>query len=106
MSLKPCNNNLSWNCKSYVLKPNLRDHYATSVVFVTLTSFLSISLKFRDFCENNCRNYSSVLPRELSRFNLTSENANDYAFYLKNFLTRTFLFARKLFPRSLIKFLG
>ena len=87
--------NLNFNRKSFVLEPNLSDHYGTCVIFEKNTDNPPKSIRFRDFSETRVENFYSNLNDEVELFRPQTSHADEYASSLVNFLNRL---QNKYFP--------
>ena len=80
--------NLDYVRKSYVVKPNLSDHYAVCACFSKNIDREPVKIRFRDFSARSVENFISNLDGEFSTFSPPNTGANEYAIHLVNFLTR------------------
>ena len=80
--------NFNISRKSFVIRPNLSDHYATGIIYSKIIKHGSKRLKFRDFSNNNVLKFQNSLQREFSSFSPPSEQVNPYASYLVKFLSK------------------
>ena len=78
--------NISIPCSSYVLQPNISDHFAVSSIFNKKLDDKPINIKFRDFSEENKVKFSNNLDREFSSFDPPRHDVDLFAEYLKMFL--------------------
>ena len=88
--------NMSMDRVSYVLKPNLADHYAVAVLFEAEIARKPISMKFRDFSLRNIERYLSNIETEFYHFTFNDDaDVNKFSESLNTFL-HTIL--KKYFP--------
>ena len=82
----------------YIIKPNLSDHYAICAIYNRYNLDKSISIKFRNFSEENIENFNRSLDQEFSRFDPSghASNVDSYAYYITNFLSKL---TNKYFPK-------
>ena len=78
--------NLQIEADSYVLNPNISDHYAVAAVFHTIIENKPIKIKFRDFSIINIRKFKNNINREFLRFNLPFCTIDEHASYIIQFL--------------------
>ena len=86
--------NIEIDRSSYVLKPNISDHLAVSVVFKSELTDKPINIKFRDFSWNNINRYLANIESEFSSF-IYYDNVNQFSVYLVDFLVKIL---NKYFP--------
>ena len=97
--LNPCTNidsscldhvvhNLLLGADSYVLKPNLSDHYAVALVFHQKIDNKPVEITFRDFSNDNREYFLENLNSEFSLFNLPPCNIDEQTSYIITFLTK------------------
>ena len=87
--------NTSIEQKNFVIYPNLSDHYCVATVFSISIDCIPIQIKFRDFCDRNCQNFSQNLPSEFSSFNPPMHDIDLFTGYSAEFLTNLL---NKYFP--------
>ena len=87
--------NLNINADSYVLKPNISDHYAVCLIFNHTIENKPIHIRFRDFSCNKRSLFLDNVDREFSYFNLPECTLNDEIIYITKFLTEIL---NKYFP--------
>ena len=81
--------NLSSQRSSFVIGPNLSDHYATSVIFDQRIRYNPEKIKYRDFSSQKMETYERELSAIFEQFDPPSGNPHDYARYLLIFLMTT-----------------
>ena len=74
--------------KSFIIHPNLSDHFATCLVFNKKVSSKLEPLKFRNYSAENIDKFRSAIHDEFSRFLPPSNHVDVYAPYLVNFLSK------------------
>lgn len=87
--------NLSIPRRSFVVGPNMSDHYAVCILFNKKNDSKVQSVKFRNFGASNQRNFHDAAQSEFSQFSPPSYNVNEYSVYLVKFLTKIL---NKYFP--------
>ena len=81
--------------QSFVLTPNLADHYAIASIFQIFVDSPPKVIHFRDFSDKNIGFYLSKIESEFLKFHPLYENLNEYAEYIYNFLKNI---QNKFFP--------
>ena len=81
--------------RSYILQPNMSDHFAVSTVFLDRVNSGTTVIKFRDYSDINKQRFTENIIHELSQFDPPNNNVNDYANSLINFL---YMLLNKFFP--------
>ena len=80
---------------SFVLEPNLSDHYGTCLVFDKKIITIEHTIKFRDYSIRNLQNFKENIDMEFRSYNSTSTDPNDNFTHLFNFLIKLH---NKFFP--------
>ena len=88
-------NNLNIPKKSFVVKPNISDHYATCLLLNKKCNAKLHRIKFRNFSAVNIEKFQTAMQSEFLRFSPTSHLVNDYSNYLEVFLKKIL---NKYFP--------
>ena len=87
--------NLSIERKSFVVYPNIADHFLILVCFkLKIKNGFTIT-KFRDFSEDNCSEFRSKIDREFSNFSPSRMNCDSFCQSLSQFLKKML---NKYFP--------
>ena len=87
--------NICISSSSYVLKPNISDHFAVSTIFDKQLDEKPIEIKFRDFSDANRGKFLANIDREFISFNPPNHDVDVFANYLVLFLR---LLLNKYFP--------
>ena len=86
--------NFSFNKKSFILKPNLSDHYPVCLIVDKTIDLKPISIRFRDFSRQNTDYFKENLASEF-QFYCPPNEANEKAVYLTIFFSKIL---KKYFP--------
>ena len=78
--------NLKLKACSYIIKPNISDHYAVSTIFDIKIDNEPRLVKFRDFSDVNINNFNQSISLEFQNFNCPSRNVNEFSDALMEFL--------------------
>ena len=78
--------NLPLPCNSYIIEPNIADHYAISCVFNKCIDEPPIILRFRVFSRINMGRFATALPEKFQYFNPPIYDIDAHAIYLDRFL--------------------
>ena len=78
--------NLPLQSKSYIIGPNIADHFAVSTIFEVKIDNPPIIIKFRDFSSSNLERFKANLESEFQSFSPPNHCVNLFANYLENFL--------------------
>ena len=87
--------NLDYDCSSFVLQPSFSDHCAIIGVFDVKVINKDIKIQFRDFSIRNINNLNENIFNEFSHCSPPTDDANQFATYLDQFL---FGLLNKYFP--------
>ena len=78
--------NFSSDFKSFVITPNLADHYAVSSVFDWADVDQRVKMEFRDYSEANIDKFKENVDLEFEQCNPPLSDVDSYAEYLLDFL--------------------
>ena len=87
--------NLHHNSSSYVIYPNLSDHYAVCSIFSQLSTNIPKKFYFRDFSSSNIQKFVNNIETEFSTISPPMTSVNDYSNCLSDSL---FKIMNKYFP--------
>ena len=87
--------NVNWPCRSFVIGPNISDHYATAAVFNKEITRVVRKIKFRVHTDASLRYFQENLESEFERYNPPSGECNSHAVYTNAFLSKL---QNKYFP--------
>ena len=87
--------NLTSKRNSFVIKPNISDHYAVCSIFEFDIHEKPKVVRFRDFNERNILSYERMIAEEFSSFSCESEDPNYYSSKIVDFLHKIM---NKYFP--------
>ena len=94
--LDHCWHNLDFSRRNYVIKPNISDHYAICIVFNTIVSNETQTVRFRDFSDLGKGSFLQNVYYEFSRFPQNPGNSpENYLITISDFLHRLL---NKYFP--------
>ena len=80
--------NMPIDANSYVLYPNISDHYAVAALFPIDINGKLIDIKFRDFSQANITKFQNNVEHEFSRFSSSFQSVDDFADYTNYFLKK------------------
>ena len=72
--------------ESFVINPNISDHYAFMCLLDQPITMKTTEIQFRDYSMINTENFRNNISNEFRNYNQTSADINEQADYLTKFL--------------------
>ena len=99
--------NLSLRSSSFILTPNISDHYAVSVIFETLINIRPYLKRYRDYSDANVKTFLKNCENEMRAFVMcpldAQKNCKRYVSFLTRIMNRHFPIREKLLTCKRLK---